>query len=427
MIEKDDWRLGGLSRRGMLKLGGAAAASAVLYAPAVHAAQVLKVGFVSPVTGPLAAFSQPDQFLLGQLKGALAGGIKLGGRLYDIEIIYKDSQSNSNRASDVTNDLILNEQVALVIAASTPATTVPVSAQCELNGVPCITTDTPWQSWFFGGQGNPKTGFQWTYHFFWGLEQLIGTFTSMWQQIPTDKAIGSLWPNDSDGDAWSDRQHGFPPVLAKDGFKLVDPGRFPLPVSDFTPFITAFKNNAVETVIGVLPPPDFATFWNQAAQQNFRPKIVTCPKALEFPQTITAFGDRADGLSVEVAWAPTFPFVSTLTGQTGQQLALAYSRATGNQWSMPLGNRHALLEVVVDVLKRSASPDSADIRSAIVATDLKTINGPVNFGHGPVPNVSETPLVAGQWRKGTKGFDLVIVDNSQAPEVPVADKLQPLA
>ncbi|MGE4483432.1 ABC transporter substrate-binding protein [Acidocella sp.] len=418
-----------MSRRGALKLGGLTVAGSLLDAPYVRAAssRKVKIGFVSPVTGPLAAFSQPDPFLLAQLKKSIAGGLKIGGQLYDVEILYKDSQSDSNRASDVTSDLILNDEVALVIAASTPATTVPVSSQCELNGVPCITTDTPWQSWFYGCQGNPKTGFQWTYHFFWGLEQLIGTFTSMWQQIPTDKAVGSLWPNDSDGNSWADVKTGFPPALAKDGFKLTDLGRFPLPVSDFTPFITAFKNNAVETVVGVLPPPDFATFWSQSAQQNFRPKIVTCPKALEFPQTIKAFGERANGLSVEVAWAPEFPFVSTLTGQSGRQLAKAYTAASGDQWSMPLGNRHALFEVAVDVLKRASSTDPKDIRAAIAATNLKTINGTVNFAQGPVPNVSETPLVSGQWRKAGNGFDLVIVDNAVAPEVPVADKLQSLA
>ena len=30
-------------------------------------------------------------------------------------------------------------------------------------------------------------------------------------------------------------------------------------------------------------PPDFATFWSQAAQQGFKPKIVTIGKALLFP------------------------------------------------------------------------------------------------------------------------------------------------
>ena len=39
-------------------------------------------------------------------------------------------------------------------------------------------------------------------------------------------------------------------------------------------------------------PPDFATFWSQAAQQGFKPKIVTIGKALLFPSVIE-FARRA--------------------------------------------------------------------------------------------------------------------------------------
>ena len=417
------------TRRRLLQGGAAATAATMLAAPHVRAASAntIKIGFVSPASGPLAAFGESDQFTIGQVKKALAGGLKIGGTTYAVDIIYKDSQSSSNHASDAASELILNEQVDLLLGASTPATTIPVADQAELNGVPCITTDTPWQPWFFGRKGNPTKGFQWTYHFFWGLEDIIGSYTNMWQQISTNKMVGALWPNDPDGNAWADAQHGFPPVLAKEGFGLTDLGRFPLPASDFASFISAFKKNDVEIVTGVLPPPDFGNFWNQAGQQGFKPKIVTAAKATEFPAAIQAFGERANGLSVEVWWSPVYPFSSSLTGQSSAALAKAFTQATGKQWSMPLGFRHSLFEVAVDVLKRAASTDPNDIRAAIASTNLPTVAGTINFNKGPVPNISKTPLTSGQWRKAGNGFDLVLVDNSQAPMVPVHDKLLPIA
>ena len=55
----------------------------------------------------------------------------------------------------------------------------------------------------------------------------------------------------------------------------------------------------------------------------------------------------------------------------------------------------------------------------IVATDYKSMVGPVKWTGQPVKNVTKTPLVAGQWqRKGDK-FDLVITTNKTAPEIPV--------
>jgi branched-chain amino acid transport system substrate-binding protein len=423
-----------LTRREALKRLGTAAVggmtilnSTTAFAASTKKGKAFKIGYVSPQTGPLAIFAEPDAFTLAQVKEAVKDGITIDGTTHPVEIIYKDSQSNSNRASEIASQLILNDEVDLVIAASTPATTNPVADQCELNGVPCITTDTPWQPHFFGRGGNPKEGFEWTYHFFWGLEDVIGSYTNLWEQIPTNKVIGVLFPNDSDGNAWGDDKLGFPPVLKQKGYKIVDLGRYQSPSSDFSSYIYEFKKQGVEIVAGVIPPPDFANFWNQAGQQGFNPKIVTVAKASEFPIAIEPFGKRANNLSVEVWWSPTHPYTSGLTGQTSEQLATAYSKATNKQWTMPLGFKHALFEVAIDVLKRSKGPGDLDaIKDAIANTDYASIVGPVNFKTGPVPNISKTPLVSGQWRKSDKGLDLVIVENSQAQAIKVQGNLQPI-
>lgn len=418
-------------REALKKLSGVAISSiALLNAPSLFASnknKVLKIGYVSPQTGPLAIFAEADEFTLKQIRESLKDGISIDGTTYTVEIIYKDSQSNSNRASEVASELILKDKVDIVIAASTPATTNPVADQCELNGVPCITTDTPWQPHFFGRGGDPKVGFEWTYHFFWGLEDIIGSYTNLWEQIPTNKVVGVLFPNDSDGNAWGDKDKGFPPVLKEKGFKVVDLGRYQSPSSDFSSYIYEFKKQGVEIVTGVIPPPDFANFWNQAGQQGFNPKIVTVAKASEFPMAIAPFGDRADKLSVEVWWSPTHPYSSGLTGQSSAQLANAYTKETGKQWSMPLGFKHALFEVAIDALKRSkGSGNTEAIRDAIANTNYKSIVGNVNFKTGPVPNISKTPLVSGQWERKEEKLELVIVENSQAKDIDIQGKLKPI-
>ena len=44
-----------------------------------------------------------------------------------------------------------------------------------------------------------------------------------------------------------------------------------------------------------------------------------------------------------------------------------------------------------------------------------------------VKNVSKTPLVAGQWRKRGNGFELVICEDTTAPNVRAQDKLRLLS
>jgi branched-chain amino acid transport system substrate-binding protein len=55
---------------------------------------------------------------------------------------------------------------------------------------------------------------------------------------------------------------------------------------------------------------------------------------------------------------------------------------------------------------------------------LATIVGPLDWSKGPVPNVTKTPLVGGQWRStpsAKSGYDLVIVTNEGHPNIPKGD------
>ena len=420
-----------LSRRGFLKATGAAglaSAAGGLASPAIAAPKTLKIGFVTPQTGPLAIFSEPDKFTIQQFAKKIGDGLMINGSKHPVEFIVKDSQSSSNRASTVAQELILSDEVDIITATSTPDTTNPVADQAELNGVPCVTNDTPWQPHFFGRQGDPAKGFDYTYHFFWGLEDIIGSFIGMWDKLDTNKVVGALWPNDPDGNGWSHPELGFPPVMEKSGYKLVDTGRYQNMSDDFSAQISAFKEAGVEIVTGVMIPPDFVTFWSQAAQQGFHPKVMQAAKATEFPQAVAPLGERADGLSVEVWWSPNHPFSSSFTGQSSEALAADYEAATGNPWTMPLGFKHSLFEVTLDALMRSEDPTDPDANAAaIAATKLDTVVGPIDFSAGPVPNIAKTPLVGGQWQiEGGKPV-LKIVENGAHPDIALTGEMKPIA
>lgn len=427
---KNARRKSDLPRRKFIQMmgGGAAIVSAALLPPQVfaQAGRKLKIGFVTPKTGPLAPFAEADNFVINQMRSLFAAGLDIGGVKYAVDIIVKDSQSNPNRAAGVANDLIVKDKVDLMLVSSTPETTNPVSDQCELNKKPCISTVAPWQPWFFTRGGKPEKGFDWTYHFFWGLEDLITVFAGMWNSVPTNKVAGAMWPNDGDGNAWGDAKTGFPPVLQKNGYTVVDPGRYQNLTADYAAQIARFKASKVEILTGVPIPPDFTTFWSQAMQKGFKPKVATVGKALLFPSSVEALGSYGDGLSCEVWWTPNHPFRSSLTGQSAKQLAEAYEAAAKKQWTQPLGFAHALFEIAVDALKRAKDLNTpASIRDAIAATQLNTVVGPISWQGGPVKNVAKTPLVGGQWRRGGKfKYDLVVVENSIAKNIKVQDKLK---
>ncbi|MDX3975236.1 ABC transporter substrate-binding protein [Shinella sp.] len=425
-----------LTRRELLKTtaaGSAVALTSGFPMPAIAQNAAIKLGYVSPQTGPLAAFGEADSFVID----AFLAAAKAKGLNY--EIIVKDSQSNPNRAAEVAKQLIVDDEVNLMLVASTPETTNPVATTAEAEGMPCISTVAPWQPWFIGQQGNPGDPASWkpfdyAFHFFWGLEDVIAVFTNMWAQVETNKKVGGLFPNDGDGNAWGDKVVGFPPVLETMGYSLNDPGRYQNMTDDFSAQINAFKAGQCEIVTGVVIPPDFTTFWNQAKQQGFVPKVASIGKALLFPQAVEALGNAGHNLSSEVWWSPSHPFKSSLTGETSAEVAAAFTRTTGRPWTQPIGFAHALFELAVDALGRAEDPTDGDaVAAAIAATRLDTLVGPIAWdGKGLPPfaakNIAKTPLVGGQWRlKDGGGYDLVITDNKTAPNIPTGGTMEAIA
>jgi branched-chain amino acid transport system substrate-binding protein len=202
--------------------------------------------------------------------------------------------------------------------------------------------------------------------------------------------------------------------------------RFPLDTQDFSAQIGQFRSAGVAIVSGVVPPPTFANFQSQALQQGFEPPVITVAKALLFPSAVESF-PRGEGLSTEIWWTGRHPFTSSLTGQSAEELAAAFEDETGAQPTQPLGFAHALFEVAVDALIRAGSADRDALNEALAATDLATVVGPVTFANGPVPNVSKTPLVAGQWVEGDDHpLELAINVNEQLPELEVDGEIQPI-
>jgi branched-chain amino acid transport system substrate-binding protein len=425
----------GVTRRGFLGVAGTAGAGVILAGCGVKsssagsggaAGRTVKLGYVTPQTGPLAPFGEADSFVIDALRPQLRSGVRVGAKRFPLDVIVKDSQSDPKRAADVASQLILKDKVDLMLVASTPDTVNPVADQCEANGVPCLSSVAPWDAFVFGRKGTPDKPFAWTYHFFWGLHDILTVYQQMWREITADRSVAVLWPNDADGNSWSGSPDGGP-ALRKAGWNLVDPGHYENGIQSFSQILGRFKAAESPILVGVPIPPDFTVFWRQAAQQGFKPEIVTIAKALLFPSSVQALGPLAQNLSTEVWWSPSHPYSSSLTKQDSKALAAAYTDKTGKPWTQPIGMVHALFEVAIDALRRAGGPDRAAVAKALGSTKLDTVVGQLDWTAGPTPNVAVTPVVGAQWRRQGSGYDLSIVSNEGHSEIPRAGSVEALA
>jgi branched-chain amino acid transport system substrate-binding protein len=416
------------------------AASTTTVSAAAEAGREMKIGVVSPQTGALAVFGIADKWSAELTNKTLADGLMLGdGKNHPISIIFRDTQSDSNRAAQVAGDMITNDRVDILLAAGSPDTVNPAADQAEALETPFLSCFNIWSAFVFGRGGSFEKPFKWTFGQLLGLEQVCASMVDIFDRTPTNKKVAFLAMNNADGMAWLDETTGAPPFLEAAGYTIVAPGLFTPGSEDFTAQISLFKKEGCEVLTGASFTPDFTNFWKQSLQQGFKPPVASQALALGFPQAAEAIGPSVYGLiGPDGSWHPTFPFTDSVTGMTCQELADDYEKATSSEWTGAIGG-HAKISWAVDVLSRTKDPDDKEsILKAITTTKMETILGPIDMtapldqnpmsptGTRPHPNIVKPLMTGQQWVKGTKWpYEVVVVSNGLAPMVPAVE-LQPM-
>lgn len=386
---------------------------------------VLRIGFVSPQTGPLASFASGDAYVVGKINELMGKGFTAGGSMRQLEIIVKDTQSSATRATEVTQQLITDDKVDLVVASGTPDTTNPVADQCEAAGIPNVTTIAPWESWFYGRQGVEGVGFEYSTLFFFGMQQFSDCFFPMWDQVGVGGPnVACLWPDDTDANAFRD---GLGPAITDAGYAVIDGGAYDNGATDFSSQLSTFKGSGAELFTCTPIPPDFQTYWKQAAQQGFRPKLATVAKVMLFPSEAEALGELSNNIATDIWWSPGHPYTSTLDGSSAKELAADFATSTGQQWTQALGSVYSLFEIGIEAFKQADDPkDRQEVADKLKNMSISGMSGELDFTAGPQPGVAIQHPVGGQWRPGTDfAWDVQIVENTPNPDVPLQGDLQP--
>jgi len=428
MTSKTNISSAGVTRRHALSTGLAVAGLSAV--PMIGRAQgnTLRVGFVSPRSGPLALFGEGDGFVLDQVRKQLAGGVDVGGKRFNVEFIAKDTQSNPVRAAAMAKELINSDKVDFVLSTSTPETVNPVADACEAAGVPALSTTSPWEAFYFGRGAKPgePSPFKWAYHFCFGVGNFAKLYADQWSKVPTNKKVGMLLPADADGNAIRGM---LIPALQKAGFTVVDAGPYQNGLTDFSAQIALFRKEGIE-IFNTFPfPPDFAVFWRQAAQRGLaqQVKIVQTAKAGLFAAELEAMGQLGNGIHSGAYWHRSFPFSSPAAGMTSAQLADAYEKASGKVANVQIGATASLFDAAVATIRSAADPkDRASLAQAMSRLKTETAVGLVDFTTGPVPNCATTGLVGVQWMRGSNDkFNVNVVSNADNPRVALTGAMTP--
>ncbi|MDR3294454.1 MAG: ABC transporter substrate-binding protein [Clostridiales Family XIII bacterium] len=393
--------------------GGSSSSNTSDVGTADGVAGTIKIGYVLPLTGPMASYSVGGVGARYIAEEALKiinderGGIDIGGQKMKVEIIWGDTESDPTKAQEVATKLVTSDKVNILFGEWTPATTSPVSAVAERNKVPAILANGPDTSWLEGGP------YDWSFGLFFNYDWFIDEYFNAWDEMDTNKKIGLVLDSNVDGVGMADIMKV---KAAERGYTIVDPGRFPEGTKDYMQVLTQIQNENCDILVSSLLNPELVTVWNQCQQLGYTPKTAVLSKGMHLASEINALGEgKGEGLCIETQWSPQFPWINSLNGKDAQTLSDEYEAAINSSPDLELGWDWTLFEVAYDALSRAGSLDPEAIRQALIATDLETTYGKIVFAEN---HVGYCPIVFGQWLTDEKwGYKKVVIAAGHVPEV----------
>jgi branched-chain amino acid transport system substrate-binding protein len=436
--------------------GGVAALERSSPAGAADKVPTIKIGYVTPATGPLADFAVPDRFVLNLVRstGPFAKGIMIGSTRYDVEIFVKDSRSDPATAALVATELIQLNGVDIIVTSSPAETTIPVSVLCEGAGVPCLSTVCPWETWWGGFAGNSigtlgnavGTTPEFCSMFFYGIEQYVQCFAPMWERIlgrtGASPVYAGMFPSDLEGAAfratWPSTFERF--VKKVTPWTYVDGGAYTDLTGDFTSMVSSFLSGSngkpCDFFVDCALPRDFDTLWRAASQQGWRPKLATAARGATFPNDVYGLEGLVNNVAIDGWFTPNAPYRSSLDGLTAHSFAAQYQSTTNQQWVQSLGSTYALFEVVIEALKKVSNPhDRAAVAAALKDVRYDGMLGPLDFAAptNPAKGVALLAPVGLQWKPGSSelvghrrfAWSPWVVDNTLNRDIPLQASLEP--
>src|SRR6266496_3340284 len=114
----------GMSRRGLLRAAGTGAVvvgggglleacSSGIKGASSGSTGKITIGWIHPLTGALAGFGAPDNFVLSKIRqtSQFKNGFKIGGKTYEVTIKSYDTQSSPTRAGQLAQQAINADHV----------------------------------------------------------------------------------------------------------------------------------------------------------------------------------------------------------------------------------------------------------------------------------------------------------------------------
>ena len=377
---------------------------------------VIKIGYVGPVTGPMAHFCVGIKRTIENCVTKMnETGYDIGGENYKIEVVIGDSESDPIKAAEVATKLVQSDGCQILFGEWTPDTINPVSETAEKLKVPCIVANSPDVSWTVAGPYKYSFGALMSY------DNQVDEYFNAFDNMDTNKKIGLVLDSSVDGVGMLEL------VLDKAekyGYTVVNPEMSELAqegATDFTAIVQKIKAEGADIMLASLLGFQLSGMWSNVDSLGYQPKVVILSKGMHFSSDVLTLTNAAGECTgaytcIETQWDRQFPFTSSLLGKTAEELSADFEEYANESPDVSIGWDYVLFDLIDEALKTTASTSSEDIVAALEAIQgFDCIYGKLSCNE---EHVFLCPIAFGQWVPDEKwGLRKALTSAKHVPEL----------
>ena len=357
-------------------------------------AQTITVGFTVSKTGALNVDSleQYNGFELWRDQVNAKGGIKAGGKSYQVKFAFYDDESQAKRVQQLYTRLILEDKSDFLFSPYSSGLTTSASIVTEQYGKVMLTT----------GAADEKTYRQ-------GNKYLFQMFAPATQYLQT--AVDLLKSKDPKATiAFVYEDHAFSVAVAtpaktyaqQQGFNVVFSEAYAPNTTDFSAILDKVTASKATVLLGGGHYADGSTLARQLFSRKSKMNMVTLLVAPDSPKW-PELGDSAIGICVPSQWEPQVS-VKPQFGPTVAEFNKAYTAKYGEPSYESAGGYAAGL-MLQHAIEQAGTLESDKVAAALNGMDVTTFYGRTKFSTDPKEHglqIGHTMVIA-KWHKDKSG------------------------
>jgi branched-chain amino acid transport system substrate-binding protein len=331
----------------------------------VQAAEEVRIGVVSPLTGPTAKFGQAQKNALTMAVEDVngAGGIKsLGGA--KIKLVFGDTRGEADIGVTETERLITREKVHALIGAFQSGVGFPSSAVAERHQVPWLTFGT--------FDKITERGFKYVFRAHANdtmkARTLIEGIVFLSKRGSGLKSAVIMAENTEWGKSVSEKQRNF---LEKAGVKVHFVENYPFASPDLTSLIVKAKGTNPDLIVADSYLGDALLITRQMHEQELRPAAYAAGGGGHVqPDFLKGAGKLSEGIINATMWdAAIGKRVPWIAKENDRHVA-----KFGAPFTEDSAGYYQAFYVIVDSLERIKTLGTKELRDAIAATKITDVN-----------------------------------------------------